>query len=349
MKIGILTQPLKINYGGILQAYALQTTLENMGYKVDVVNRVYPKKKRTLKQEFLDLVKKVLQRSLPVQEFIKRHIHLTSPLYSTAQLTDFCTTEQYDVYVVGSDQVWRPKYSPCQTNYYLDFTAGMKVKRVAYAASFGVDNWEYTPELTTLCKALLKHFDGVGVREASAVNLCNEHFSTEALHVLDPTMLLRQEDYNSLITPANSHAATGNLFCYILNKEDEKVRTIRHIAKRLTLQPFEIFMGSVRKVQESPTQWLRNFRDADMIITDSFHGTVFSIIYHKKFWVISNPQRGMTRLTSLLQMFGLEERLLDTTSTDDLDYSIPIDWSLVDIKLNAWRTKSLSFLENSLS
>ena len=167
MKVGILTQPLTNNYGGLLQAYALQTTLERMGHEVVILNRpmsfvpdvandaFVPSVIRSLKNcvKFLmhKPLTKVYHELLPHQHivanrlteiFIVTYHHKSPDFSSTEALAAYCCKQGLGAYVVGSDQCWRPLYSPCLPNYYLDFAKDWNVKRISYAASFGVDYWE---------------------------------------------------------------------------------------------------------------------------------------------------------------------------------------------------------------
>ena len=367
MRIGILTLPLHTNYGGILQAYALQTVLERMGHEVHVIE----KKRRPLsisiqKMPFCygkRIVKNIIGRKCPIfyeqkynreqpiirqntDKFIKKYIHI-------AEYDDFSDIKEseYDAIVVGSDQVWRPKYFGLNQieNAYLKFAEGWNIKRIAYSASFGTDEWEYTPKQTEECGRQLRMFDVVSVREDSAVNLCKKHFGVEAQHVLDPTMLLDREDYIKLFTEANTPKSKGNLLCYILDETEEKKALIKRVADEKELIPFNVKSQSddinspvSDRIQPPLEQWLRGFYDAEFVVTDSFHACVFSILFNKPFLVYGNASRGMSRFISLLNMFGLEDRLVltveDTCNLKDIEYK------KVDDKLESLRKQSKDYL-----
>ncbi len=348
MKIGILTLPLHTNYGGILQAYALQTVLERMGHEVVVFDT--PKEwwhlplwkaplvygKRFLKKCLIDksteiFVERKQTKEYPIvsqytSEFIKKYIHIKA-------IVDFSELKEndYDCIVVGSDQVWRPKYFPSDiSEAYLKFAEDWNIKRIAYAASFGTNEWEYTSEQTAECTKLIKMFDGVSVREDSAVGLCRKYFGMEVKHVLDPTMLLRKEDYVRLFENANTPKSKGTLLCYVLDETSEKIALIQKIAEERNLIPFRVNSKVEdpsaplnERIQPPVEQWLRGFYDAEFVVTDSFHACVFSILFGKQFLVIGNKERGLSRFGSLLEMLGLEDRMVtrEHENLEDIDYT----------------------------
>ena len=148
-------------------------------------------------------------------------------------------------------------------------------------------------------------FDAVSVRESSAVELCEKHFDTSAMHVLDPTMLLDTSDYIKLFEEANTPQSPGSLMCYILDENKEKQEVISCIEQTLHLKSFSV--NSKYEVADAPLEeriqpsveaWLRGFNDAEFVITDSFHACVFSILFEKPFIVYGNKNRGMARFNS---------------------------------------------------
>ena len=400
MKIGILTQPLQNNYGGLLQSYALQTILERMGHDVVILNRPMDKVKFSWSETFRkdsivylkNAVKFVLRRPLTTiyhellpeqrvvvnrftEKFIQKHHHKSPDFYTTESLAKYAKQVGIEAFVVGSDQCWRPMYSPCLPNYFLDFAKDWNVKRLSYAASFGVDTWELSSSETKVCASLAKMFNAISVRESSAVDLCRKHLGVSAVHVVDPTMLLDKEDYNCLLDGFNSdvfnisseHALPNaltekgkKLFCYVLDINADKSRFINSVAKRKGLTPIfcmpkdyraqEVFKKCPDLCTFPPVElWLQSFRDAEMVIADSFHGTVFSIIYNKPFWVLGNPGRGMARFHSLLKMFNLESRLVTSDMLDSLDFDAPIDWTVVNNRREELKEMANNFLSEQLS
>lgn len=370
MKIGILTLPLHTNYGGILQAYALQAVLERMGHEACLIEVKRKPLHLPLWKAPLAYSKRIVKnltghtcpifyeqkrnREIPVErqytdKFINKYIKRRS-------VEDFSEIKEgdFDSIVVGSDQIWRPKYFLYDIKHaYLDFTEGWNIRRIAYAASFGTDEWEYTPEQTTECARLLGRFDAVSVREKSGVRLCEKHFRVKAVHMLDPTMLLNAEDYIKLFETAGTPKSKGNLLCYILDETPEKEVLINGIAKETGLIPFranskvESYTAKLEeRIQPPVEQWLRGFYDTEFIITDSFHACVFSILFNKPFIVFGNVNRGMSRFQSLLEMFGLTDRMI----VNDTQFNIRsnIDWDDVISILNNKRKVANEFLSNIL-
>ncbi len=377
MKIGIITQPLHINYGGLLQNYALQQTLKMLGHTPVTLRRNHlgihtTSPVRQLRWKIKRTFKKLIGRKYPpsynelsiihkhCEQFVQDNIYTTPVLKDERSLRSTCNTEHFDAYIVGSDQVWRPAYSDDIYTDFLKFCSHKQgIRRIAYAASFGVDEWEFSKEQTKECSRLAKLFDAVSVREESGITLCKQHLGIEATHLLDPTLLLDKEHYTQLARKAGETSSPGNLFCYILDPDDSKRETIAQIEQALSLKSFQV---KAKKdiwllkrgtniddlVVPPPTKWLQAFDDAQMVLTDSFHGCVFSIIYNKPFWVITNPRRGNARFHSLLKMFNLQNRIIDINNIGVAQLSAPIDWQAVNNIRKAMQQKSLQFLKDNL-
>ena len=370
MRIGVLTLPLHNNFGGILQAYALQKVLKDFGHNVVLIDKSryvslgpwykkYPIYIKRSINKFIFGKNIIVKADAEQNRFLKTIAKYTEPFIEKyirrVYTKDFSNIREkdFDVLIVGSDQVWRPKYFFSKIeNAYLDFAKEWKIKRIAYAASFGTDEWEYTKEQTSNCATLLKKFNAVSVRESSAVQLCSDNFGVKAEHVLDPTMLLCKEDYIKLFKDYNAAQSDGNLFCYILDEGEEKKSIIDCIAKQKGLKAFyvnsryeDLDAPLEERIQQPVEKWLRAFYDAEFIITDSFHACVFSIIFNKPFYVIGNKSRGISRFESLLGMFGLEDRLVP--STGDFTHNV-INWEKVNTILQDKRKESMDFLRKNL-
>lgn len=314
MKVGIITQPLIGNYGGALQLFALQFVLKKMNVHsvlIDFLPKGQSKFRYVLsciKTFFLlfsprnrrSFCKRILNNRITcIEDFLNKYINKTDIVedYSDKIINEY----NLEVIIVGSDQVWRPKLNKSIKNMFLSFCCEKKIKRIAYAASFGVDNWEYTLKQTRVCSKLAKKFDAISVREESGVKLCEEHLGIKATWVLDPTLLLTKEDY-LLICEEVPVCEKKYLAVYVLDENEEvTVAYEKEAANReLVIKKFHADSKSTLTVPE----WLAMFRDASYIVTDSFHGTVFSIIFGKEFKCIYNHGRGAARFESLMSLYN---------------------------------------------
>ena len=377
MRIGILTLPLHTNYGGILQAYALQQVLRGMGHEAIVIDeekQFHFSLKRHIEMYIKGKIKRLLQgkdaiiyspeyykqlwaaRTKHTSQFIAEHI-IRRAVADVSEITE----GDFDAFIVGSDQIWRARYAqpfPGIRNAFLLFTKDWKVKRVSYAASFGTGQWEYNRSETTDCAIMAKMFDAISVREASGVTLCRKNLAVDAITVIDPTLLLDPDKYIRLIKD-NTPKSTGDLMCYVLDKGTDMENILSDIAHKKTLKPFQTNSQTEnqklpleKRIQPPVEQWLQGFHDADFVVTDSYHACIFSILFGKPFVVIGNKSRGISRFDSLLQTFGLEERLVHSFE----DYKqreesllLPIDYEHVYRILEEKRHDAIDFLEKSLA
>lgn len=372
MKVGIITQPLRNNYGGLLQNYALQQVLKKLGHEVMTLDQtsVPVSKLRIIashiKTFLLKLIRKgngrkyyfrlgkkqeaIIQQH--TRDFVDKYIDRTQPMYKSEDFRNYCINNNIDLLITGSDQVWRPRYNDNIYRSFFDFAEDLNVKRIAYAASFGVDTWEFTEEQTLECKRLIEKFDFISVREESGIDLCERFFNRSAEHVLDPTMLLDKEDYEKLVYEENEPVSTGNLFTYILDKSDEKRDIIKKVADSLDLVPFSVMpkcranRNTIKQIEgcvyPPVTKWLRAFMDAKFVVCDSFHGAVFSIIFNKPFLIIANKERGLARFESLLRLYALEDRII--TGNEIVSISNNIDWRRINSIRDSLKIKSYSYL-----
>ncbi|MFW8592251.1 polysaccharide pyruvyl transferase family protein [Glaciecola sp. 2405UD65-10] len=376
--IATLTLPLTNNYGGILQAFALQETLLQLGHETMLINIKSPthsnlkKRLEHMKQRVRNIIKNtpVFEPDFTsesdktyinrhVQQFIDKYIATTkevSPYFKFDDLNQY----KFESFVVGSDQVWRPDYSFYLANYFFEFLENVPaVKKLSYAASFGVENWKLTEDETSKCKQLIKSFDAVSVREVAAASLCEKHLATNATMVLDPTLLVPKETYCELVEKASLDKPKGNLFCYILDRSEENEAFEKDVAKSLNAQAFGVMprkdlknlaQHNVEEFVFPPIEeWLNGFIHADFVITDSFHGTVFAILFNKPFLSIGNTKRGLSRFSSLLDNFKLNERLiLEPKKFEVQKLTDEINWEYVNNRLVQERERSLAFLSDNV-
>lgn len=323
MRIGLLSYHRNYNYGWNLQCYALLHILKSMGHEV-----LYIDKRKFKKQSFQTLIKsfckKVLYRFI-VNEHPKRiqnysffedYIKPRSRVISNPK--EYKYLPKFDVLIVGSDQVWRPKLVTPIEDYYFNFI-NYPAKLISYAASFGVDFTEYSKSNIVRCSKLIKRFNAVSVREASGINLIKDVYKwdCEPKVMPDPTLLLDKSHYLDIIKQKgfDTESKEESLFCYILDRTEEKQNIINWLISKTKLPKYEISPNDCEKLP-SVESWLFAFQKSKLIFTDSFHGCVFSLIFRKPFLVFGNKSRGLSRFVSLLQTFKQEDRLI--MSYDDL-------------------------------
>lgn len=380
MKIGILTQPLHTNYGGIIQNWALQQVLIRMGHEPEMIWRNYDAPDvsaglflsrcgscvKTIIRRYVLNNKKAVIRSpfeknynpwmprFADDDFINR-IARTKECFSDLQLRKIISGKSYDAFIVGSDQVWREEYSPRIETYFLDFLPSSDSRpKIAYAASFGTDTGYISPQKIPGCQKLLERFSAVSVREDGGLQIIHEVFRrTDAIKALDPSLLLDRDDYETLIRKKDRrHDRERFIGAYILDSNDEKENILADIASEKGLE-VKRESGSYEGHEMSTiSQWLAVYADAEYIVTDSFHGCVFSIIFNKPFVAIGNKKRGLDRFTSLLSMLKLEDRLILTLSGYYKKKTLlmtSIDYGAVDKQLQALKKGSINFLKNGLS
>ncbi|MDD5406634.1 MAG: polysaccharide pyruvyl transferase family protein [Sulfurovaceae bacterium] len=368
MKIGILTLPIAENYGGILQAIALYRLLHTQGHEVVLIYKKHYSKyvllKKVIKTMLLNipfhnfkniktnykLNQERLERKAFHRPFVEKEIfNISEDLYTKKDLEEFAKKENFDAVIVGSDQVWRKAYidDKYYKSYFLDFVDGNKTKKIACAASFGKDYWEGEGDSEDIAR-LLKDFTAISTREALGVDICKSSFSyNEAKHVLDPTLLIGKAFYiDEIISKYDtSNIPKGGLVTYVLDEANEKKEIIEFVQKRKELKGLHHLKGfNTSDVTFSVPQWVASFSNADFIVTDSFHGMVFSIIFEKEFIVIGNPKRGLDRFISLLSLLGLEDRLVFSVNDLNDKKLESIDYSRVNKILEDEKKKSLEFL-----
>lgn len=361
MKIGIITLPPLFNYGNILQAYALQSVLEQIGHEACIVvaEDRYPRLpllkrplvyfKRMILKLFKDKNYLIFEERASyimfqhTERFIQRFLKLRN--YASFKEIE---TSDFDAYVVGSDQIWRRAYNKNIYDKYLAFAEKWPVKKIAYAASFGVDEWELTDEETERCRELIKKFDAVSAREISGVDLIKKYYDLDAEWVLDPTLLLSKDDYVSKLKIDECLPSQGNLFCYLLTYNDFVEKSVKTIAKQENLNPFHVYscfedrtLPLSKRIHPPLESWLRGFIDAKLVMTDSFHATVFSILFQKPFVLFTSSKRGNSRMLSLLEMAGF-----DISENVWGRKFIPNEKNLD--ALNEYREKSIDFLKKNL-
>lgn len=360
MRIGILTVPFNNNYGGFLQAFALKRILTDMGHEVIFINR-RRNRKRNYKTIIKDLLVKLHLREDRVKkiskytnQFKREYLYPITEEYYTSQELRKCLKYKLDMVIVGSDQVWRYKYAKDSIDdFYCNFLEGTNIPHFSYAASMGTDVMEYPKDKIEICSKLLKNFKTISVREQSTVDILKSNFGVkDAQVVLDPTFLLDKQIYIELFKNEYNTPQKPYVFAYVLDENSELRNTIEEFASQHELDIINLRAqtGNIKdiKIIEPVEKWLSALYYSDYVITDSFHGTVFSLIFKKPFVVYGNITRGMSRLEDLLGRFELNNRLISKSSNIPNTLETPINWESVEKHLESLRSYSSSFINDVL-
>lgn len=368
MNIGILTiVPLNNNYGGVLQCFALLNHLKKKGHTVTVISRV---NNRLSLQQKINFEIKLLLKKVPKPDkdlklitkkfryFEDKYLQPQTKIFDTEESLKAIENYKFEAVIVGSDQVWRKGYSDNRkSNFFLDFVTNKNTKKISYAASFGVDNWGYSENETKLYSSLLKTFDGVSVREDSGQTLCEKYLGVKATHVLDPTLLIEKQAYLDIVNLENEIESDGELLYYVIHEHPTVKQVVLGASEYLKMKAFSVTRKSdsltsslLDRTYPSVTKWLKGFDDAKFVVTDSFHGFLFSLIFNKPFLIFANKKTGIARYESLLKTLSLEDRIiydLEGFNKDILHKEI--DWVEVNKILDLKRKESTDFLDFHLS
>lgn len=364
MKIGLLSYHKNYNYGWNLQCYALMTVLKSMGHDVILIDKrkfhnptLYIRIKHAIKTlcgiflpsvRHMSYEKEQERRGYKIESFFEKYITPRTDVITGK--SGYKSLPHFDAFVVGSDQVWRKKLVNPLADYFFSFIDYPAIL-ISYAASFGVDNAEYSEEDIKRCGKLIERFKAVSVRELSGVTLIKDVYKWNCNPVVmaDPTLLLSSHDYEKILN--NTTNKSSGLFCYILDMTTDKEKAVTKISTAYSLKPHIISLD-LEQTYPSIEEWLCLFRNADFIFTDSFHGCVFSIIFRKPFIAYGNAKRGLARFVSLLELFGLQDRLIESSldiEQTSLQNIKNVDKKKLDIIQNEIRINALNFISHELS
>lgn len=348
MKVALLTIWHEKNYGAELQAYATVKMLQQLGHQVEIIN-IYLSDSHmpNFKGRISSFVSSFGPAEKKFQEFWKRHMPVTRRYRSSDELMRF--PPQADIYLVGSDQVWNPDLTgEFEKLFFLDF-ARDDVRRISYSSSFGTSEW-HDEKNTDEIKKLLTKFDYISCRERSGVSILKETFGLSAHLTVDPTLLFSQ--YPELTGPLHPRRT---FVYYPLSEDPELTGYARTVASELGLEPLNnkkatTLFGHIVWDSVSIEDWVRNIGESEFVLTRSFHGLVFSLLYEKPFAIIASKNNRSTRILSLLEQLGMSERYFDSfqACTNAQPWRTPIDYSEVRKRIDSFRTESINYLKMAL-
>ena len=346
MKVSIITYHDEDNYGATLQAYATYRAVKELGYTPEIIN-LHMGHHEGLFSKIIFSLKRYRFNRFREKFFINK-----SRLYKSLEELQQ-NPPKSDVYLVGSDQTWNPVISKeYALAYFLDF-GGEEVKRISYASSFGTSTWNDSAfAKKEHVKRLLSRFSTRLIREDKGVEICKNEFGLDATQVVDPVLL-----FPSYPEITGSIKQRDDIVVYKIVNDVEFYRRAVTLGKNLSCGVRSI--GSLRQLKNIKTayperieKWIANIASAKYVFTDSFHGTVLSLLYHRQFVVYAGDKSKLSRITSLLKLVGLENRLF--TNEDSIEeiqrvLTTPIDYSKIDKILNMQRANSIDCLRKALN
>lgn len=366
------------NYGALLQAAALEAQIraltpdaiiEHIDARPAWLMHSRPESLRQWCSSAKRLLKQFLNgwKGLPDQgnfhvfsDFRSQYIQLTSKVYVDQE--DFDKENwDYDLVVVGSDQVFRIKMMKSRADAFFLRFLPESCRRVAYAASFGVDHWEGAddPEFTSKIRGALVQFESISVRESSGVQICKETFDLDVTHVLDPTLLIGREYFDTIIDEADVVVTSTDWAVHCISDDALYISEVPGLAKTLSKEVKDIYYHRhecwplpPRAKFNTVPEWLAAIRGArEQVFTDSYHAVCFCILFEKDFLVFISKDKGPGRILSLLRMLGLENRICESSEAliDAANGENSIDYKLVGKKLSELRTDSLNYLKKSIT
>ena len=346
-KVAIVTI-ISMNYGNRLQNYALQTVLDSKGFKCETI----PIRRDMLKKIILKIFLKTF-----LSLFISKYKNVCWDKFnlriswSRYILNSHDINNQYNYFVAGSDQIWNPMFKFNSDREFLSFVCDEK--KISYAASFGIE--ELPKEYVDLYRERLKKFRSISVREYSAAAIIKELGMPKPMVVLDPTMLLSADQWLKIAKKMNYFSEKRYVVKYFLGKQDNNIdEIIKKKALEFNASVIDISSNNyLNQCKVGPAEFISLFYYSKAVFTDSFHGSVFSIIFHKPFWVFDRPyEEGAgtmtSRLDTLLDTFELKKQRINNLNLCK-NKSMEWDYSKVENIISKKRTESLDFLDKAMN
>lgn len=384
-KVAIITLFYKnYNYGGILQAYALQKAIEKIGYECEVVKldrsikkadksikgifkKILIKIRKILTVFFLYKRNRVVSRQLSVKReyfeaFMKENVKQTESVYNCNNINKLLPL--YDIFISGSDQVWSPVSGRPET--FLSFVPSTKLK-ISYAASFGADT--ISKEYADYIKPMLERYDAISVREQNAKQIVDTILQNEESVVsLDPTLLIQANEWDMVAKPIKALENKKYVLLYFIGEANDGwyrgydyarfakgVEIVNIAYNKMLYSKRDYEHSDISYYDVGPGEFLWLMKNAECILTDSFHGTVFSVIYHKTFYVYKRDSENRNgsmndRINSLLAILGIPYHVV--TVHEKMDAFLAgekVNYADIDKKLEILKRNSKSYLEKILN
>lgn len=319
-KVGVISVRHEVNIGNNLLKYAMSVKLSELGFYSEIIGTHW--------NDFNI-------------SFIKQNTNL--------RIINFNFTEikkrEYDILMVNSDQTWRNFDEHFYDYAFLKFAYKWKIKKFIYGASLGYDYWTLSKQDEIIAKTLLKNFNGISIRENGSIKLIEQHLGIKPILVIDPTLLIDKKYYLELIKNYNCNISTKNeyIFSYSFIREKNMSNFLENASKALNYSVYDYFMNNQSKVED----FIYGIMNSKAVVTSSYHGTIFAIIFNKPFISFLYKGSPKERLLSLGKLFGFENRIFEYNQTPTIEF-LKMPLNINHFLLDSLKNKSISFLKQNL-
>ena len=318
-KIGVIGLAHSQNIGNNLLKYAISIKLSELGFRPYIIGMRFKNHSISFLREYTKV--KIINNFQEIKE------------------------NDYDILMVNSDQTWRK----CKNYFYdiafLNFAKNWNKPKFVYAASLGLNTWQLTKEDENIAKNLLKNFTGISVREKGSIKLIESHLGFRPTFVLDPTLLIDKGYYLKLINNYKNDIPIDNSFIFVYTVTESKI--FKNYINSIREQYYYKIYFITCTVKNYIKKFIYGIYNSKAVITDSFHGTIFSLIFNKPFISFVYEENGIERFNTLKEIFNLQNRIYDRNSKADLKL-LDIPLNINKTSLNSLKTQSLNFLKKNL-
>lgn len=319
------------NYGALLTAYAIQSLIDKLGYNPLLIDNSY-KHNELISKNF-------------AKNFEQHYLKTSNKVILYKDFNNLNTNS--NIFITGSDQILRPIASRERLPQYLQDFVSINSKKITMAASFAVDKKTLLNEtdikILENMKISLKSFDFISVREKSGVEICKELFNVDAEWIIDPVFIIDQSNYNELIKNS-TQKFSNKIVSYVLDPHKEYNKVYKHLEKKYNRKIIKTAYSDI-----SVENWLASIKNCEFLITDSFHGMCFAIIFNKPFICITNQKRGATRFESILEMLNIENQCINNINEIyEKDCIFKVDYEKVNQRIAEEAQRGLDFLKKAL-
>lgn len=360
MKIGLVTIVDKGNYGNRLQNFAIQQIMEKYGHQVETIRKIQDRK--TVSEIIKYYLKKVtgikytrnVKREASFEAFNIKNIKFSHSFIRTDGLDDKLS-KKYDIFICGSDQLWNPEFKTNTDSYFLSFVS--EKRKVSLAASFGIDKIE-NEDAKKRIGALIQGLDAISVREQSGKQIVESLSSKEATVLIDPTMMLDGNEWKRIEKKPRNIGEKKYILCYFLGIHSQDIiEKIKKYGSEKDLnvvfmenQYFRCKITSEEEFSYGPDEFIWLIRNAEKVITDSFHAMIFSLLFKKKFLVMPRDVKKVdmsSRFNNVEELFKIKNYMYN--DEDSLDKCAIVDYMFLKKTLCYERNKFLKFIENNIA